>query len=122
LAGWQHGVVEANAPEGSEMKKSVEEMTREELVAALPMRLLAMVIGLAALFAVAINLAFITIATEMSLPWLIGTLGVVLLSPIAVSRMFAWTIAPAKERLRRRRIMMREALATVTWSNGDHDV
>lgn len=107
---------------GNAMKKSVEEMTREELVAALPMRLLAMVIGLAALFAVAINLAFITIATGMSLPWLAATLGAVLLSPIAVSRMFAWTLAPAKERLRRRRIMMREALATVTWSNGDHEV
>ncbi len=104
------------------MKKNVEEMTREQLLAALPKRLLAMVLGVAFLFGLAANLAVITVATGMSLPWLVATLFVVLASPIGVSRMFAWTLAPAKERIRRRRHMMREALATVTWSHGDYEV
>lgn len=104
------------------MRKSVEDMTREQLVAALPKRLLAMVLGVAMLFALAANLAVITVATGMALPWLIATLAVVLASPVGVSRMFKWTLAPAKERMRRRRHMMREALATVTWSHGDYEV
>ncbi len=104
------------------MRKNVEEMTREQLVAELPKRLLAMVLGVAFLFALAANLAVITVATKMSLPWLAATLLVVLASPVGVSRMFAWTLAPAKERMRRRRHMMREALSSVTWSHGDFEV
>ena len=104
------------------MKKSVAKMTREELVAALPKRLLAMVLSVAFLFALAANLALITVATQMSTPWLIATLAVVLASPFGVSRMFKWTLAPARERMRRRRHMMREALASVTWSHGDYEV
>ncbi|MDZ7639979.1 MAG: hypothetical protein U5J83_17305 [Bryobacterales bacterium] len=104
------------------MKKTVEQMSREELVTALPKRLLAMVLGVAFLFALAANLAVITVATGMSLPWLIATLAVVLAAPVGVSRMFSWTLAPAKERMRRRRHMMREALASVTWSHGDYEV
>lgn len=102
--------------------KNVEQMTREQLVAALPKRLLAMVLGVAFLFALAANLALITVAADMSTPWLIATLLVVLTSPIGVSRMFQWTLAPARERVRRRRHMMHEALASVTWSHGDYEV
>lgn len=104
------------------MNRSVNQMSREQLVAALPKRLLLMVLAVAALFAVLISLAFITMETNMSLPWLLALLVVVLSAPIAVSRMFTWTLAPAKERVRRRRVMMREALASVTWDNGDYPV
>lgn len=104
------------------MRKNVEQMTREQLVAALPKRLLAMVLSVAFLFALAANLALITVATDMSTPWLVATLLVVLTSPIGVTRMFLWTLAPARERVRRRRHMMCEALSSVTWSQGDHDV
>jgi multisubunit Na+/H+ antiporter MnhG subunit len=104
------------------MKRSVNQMSREQLVAALPKRLLVMVLAVAALFAVLISFAVITMETNMALPWLFALIAVVLTAPIVVSRMFKWTLAPAKERVRRRRVMMREALASVTWDNGDYQV
>ncbi len=104
------------------MRKSVKDMTQRELASALPTRLLVMVLGVAFLFALAANLAVFTVAKGMSAPWLAATLLVVLVSPVGISRMFSWTLAPARERQRRRRGMMRESLAAIAFGHGDYEV
>lgn len=104
------------------MRKNVEEMTQQELASAVPLRLLAMVLGVAFLFGLAANLAVMTAMKQMSAPWLAATLFVVLAAPFGISRMFSWTIAPARERYRRRRQMMHESLAAIAIGHGDYDV
>ena len=104
------------------MSRTLESMSREELVRALPKRLLVMVVFLAFVFASVTSLASIVIQMQMALPWMVALLAAVLGAPFGISRMFRWTLAPAHERMRRRKSMMREALASVTWSGGDYEV
>jgi hypothetical protein len=101
------------------MGKPVQEMTREQLLAELPRRMLVMAVFLAMLGVMFSILAFITMHASYPVLWTIVFLAILMLSPLVVARVARWMVQPAHERRQRRRKMMYRALLDYSFTGGD---
>lgn len=101
------------------MKTPIEEMSREQLLAEMPKRLLVMAMFLAALCVVMTVIGFITMQTGFNYAWLMGFVVTLLASPLAVRKVARWMVLPAHERRERRRASMYRALSEFSFPGGD---
>jgi predicted lysophospholipase L1 biosynthesis ABC-type transport system permease subunit len=101
------------------MRIPVSEMTREQLMAELPRRMLVMAVFLAMLGVIFSVLAFIAMHAANPMLWTVLFLGALMLSPFPVARVARWMVLPAHERIQRRKRLMRSALADCAFQGGD---
>lgn len=104
------------------MSKPVEEMTKEQLMAELPKRMVVMALFLAGLCVVMTIIGFITMRTGFNYAWLATFVVTLLSSPLVVRRVARWMVLPAHERRERRRASMYRALAEFSFPGGDSRV
>ncbi|MCW5963937.1 MAG: hypothetical protein KIT83_07855 [Bryobacterales bacterium] len=104
------------------MRTPLEQMTREQLLAELPKRFVAMAVLLAALCIVVAVMASSAKDSGFAIGWISAIVAGLLASPFLVARVARWMVAPARERLERRRASMHRALEDFSFTGGDSRV
>lgn len=77
---------------------------------------------LAALCIVVAVMVFFAMNAGFAIGWMLAIVVGLLASPFLVARVARWMVAPARERLERRRASMNRALADFSFTGGDSRV
>lgn len=104
------------------MRTPIEDMTREQLIAELPKRMLAMSAFLALVCVWFTVLAFVAMQSSTPIMWVAAFVVNLLLTPFVLARVARWMVMPAHVRIQRRKRSMYRALAEFSFTGGDSRV